>query len=703
MVKKKSGMKSERLMSKIRTQGQVWLFWFAIIFVISVFAGLGVGSFSRGFSRGTSPDGSPLGPDGDLSSDMKYVAEIGDAKVDWAKFYEYFSAYRSSNENMSPEEELEAMNLIVESVIRDESIRAYGRNHGLSVSEDEVRGAIATMKAQFTAAESSDEGGGTILGELQRSLKTNDAGEQRWKEWLASRNMTERDLYRMTEDELFLDRIKKSLEEEITSRKEEIVESVKQIVESELQEGTEFTDLAKLFSYDFYTRKDGGEIPTNISIGLFSTEFDKAVWTLKNPGDITPWFENEFGWEKVQLIEKIPKEKAETSEEMKDELIDLLRRQKGDDEYEPSEDELAWAYEAKHTRMRVRHITLSNMPNIDFNFFVSDLVKAQSLSIYHPLVRGYRAISGHPNNRDLGVEPPIEVKLFLPAEDYGIIENGIVHEDRIEEGIELVNAGKWPDEASWYVPPAEPEMPEPTESVETDSADGSEPSLADADEAEVEIDVDEEPEEEPVSSVAEDTEEADRGPFVSEPPGMVDEPGPPRYPEALEAFEAARDSKAFKDQANVHFYVAWCYEKWLGDEKYKDEIPIGEDEVLTIIEDEYRAAVETYKFEPFYHLSLAKFLLDQERNDEALESADLALEYAGLNKPVLQELNGIYRKLDNEEMQAKVKEKLEIISKREEEERQGSSQSFPIEFGGQGGDSNQPIKIEIPSSGSDGE
>ncbi len=689
MTDKHSHMKSDRLMNRIRTKGQVWLLWVTIFFVVSVFAGLGVGNFTQG-QRAAGASGAPGNFDGQIPEEAKYAAHIGGVKVDFVRFQNLVESMKREQESqsggtLSPEKTLEIMNGVIESVIAEELLRAYGKKNNVTVSDNEVRDKVNEFKAQFISAGSAKDESKTILGEMKKSLGSGKSGEERWREWLMQNNYSDREFFDEQKSALMLEKARKHIEEKIVARKKEVGDKIRTFIDGELEKGRSFEDLARLFSFDFYTRDDGGEIPIAISQGFFSVEFDKNVFKLKTPGETTEWFHTEFGWEKAQLIERTVKEKDKTLDELREELVKEIRTGNPDENYEPTEEELNEAYELRYTSVKVRHLTLSEMSSIDLAKHLEKMEASAQILIVHPLVRGYRAMNGFVNEQMEKPEPAIEVKSHLAAEDFQILEGDTIHADRLDEAIKLLKDGKLPKDASWYVVPAEESAAKLKEDISAAAAAGDgEGESADG---------------ESTQTGGDEAPAAEEGPYVSEPPQFGSKQGEPRYEEAVNGFMVARD-KVFKKMAAPHYYVAWCYETWLADEKHKSELPISEEEAKKIIKDSYTEAAELSEYEPFYHFSLAKYLEGEGDAEGALKSADKALEFSGLNKDILLGLKGIYTRLGAGEQLEKVNEKVKLADEREQEKQGGrGGMSMPIEIpagGGEGGGPNVKIQFDDP-------
>ncbi|WP_116789143.1 peptidylprolyl isomerase [Flavobacterium psychrotrophum] len=71
-----------------------------------------------------------------------------------------------------------------------------------------------------------------------------------------------------------------------------------------LQQGEDFTALAKQFSEDKSSSENGGLLNTFSSGELTSQVFEDQSFLLKTPGEISKPFESQFGWHIVKLVER---------------------------------------------------------------------------------------------------------------------------------------------------------------------------------------------------------------------------------------------------------------------------------------------------------------------------------------------------------------------------------------------------------------
>lgn len=84
-------------------------------------------------------------------------------------------------------------------------------------------------------------------------------------------------------------------------------------IKNQLNEGADFTELAKSYSQDGGTSKNGGLLP-RFGSGRMIPSFESVAFSLQNEGEISEPFKTEFGWHIIKLIKKYP---IGTLEEMK--------------------------------------------------------------------------------------------------------------------------------------------------------------------------------------------------------------------------------------------------------------------------------------------------------------------------------------------------------------------------------------------------
>ncbi|MCK4700413.1 MAG: peptidyl-prolyl cis-trans isomerase, partial [Bacteroidales bacterium] len=87
-----------------------------------------------------------------------------------------------------------------------------------------------------------------------------------------------------------------------------------------LNEGKSFTELAKKYSDDRGSARDGGELPW-FGTGRMVSEFEKAAFSINKNGDICEPVQTNFGW---HIIKRIDKQDLESYNELKHQLKDKV-------------------------------------------------------------------------------------------------------------------------------------------------------------------------------------------------------------------------------------------------------------------------------------------------------------------------------------------------------------------------------------------
>lgn len=91
-------------------------------------------------------------------------------------------------------------------------------------------------------------------------------------------------------------------QKDTTINPEERIKAVYQ----KLQQGESFEDLAKQFSDDKSSARNGGKLRAFKSGQLSSTVFENTAFGLENPGDVSKPTKTQFGWHIIKLIKKEP-------------------------------------------------------------------------------------------------------------------------------------------------------------------------------------------------------------------------------------------------------------------------------------------------------------------------------------------------------------------------------------------------------------
>lgn len=97
--------------------------------------------------------------------------------------------------------------------------------------------------------------------------------------------------------------------------KEEAKQKI-QMIEGKLQAGENFEELARKYSDDYNSARNGGELPW-FGTGRMVKEFETASFSLQKNGDISKPVQTGFGW---HIIKRIDRKEIGTFDETKDEI-----------------------------------------------------------------------------------------------------------------------------------------------------------------------------------------------------------------------------------------------------------------------------------------------------------------------------------------------------------------------------------------------
>ncbi|BDU49468.1 peptidylprolyl isomerase [Haliovirga abyssi] len=120
------------------------------------------------------------------------------------------------------------------------------------------------------------------------------------------------------------------------STKEEIEKYRKKakLIRDRILKGAEFSIMAESYSDDKFSRKKGGDLGF-ISKGMFSEEFDKAAFSLKE-NELSPIIATPVGFE-IMRIEKIELSKRQSFESVKEDIKKNLEKKKREKIYKEIE------------------------------------------------------------------------------------------------------------------------------------------------------------------------------------------------------------------------------------------------------------------------------------------------------------------------------------------------------------------------------
>jgi parvulin-like peptidyl-prolyl isomerase len=409
-----------RLMEAIRRKGNLLLKGFLIMFVISVFAGLGVGFYS--FSnrlRSLVPQGNEpeLKDVGGLVSGGKYAGAVMLVNGEPVTRSEYADVYQSLMDRVNalskdPWEVMYVYGYLINQFTTEGVLLAKARELGVTVSSEDI--AKAKQDAIASYVNKQEGKSGNVVSALGRKLGAFREEKRAYAEFLERTGVSEQQWESSTRRQVLLDNTRKKLQEQTDTKKKTAAEEVKKKIDASLAKGEKFAELSRQYSDDA-TASKGGDIGTWVGRGLLFDEkvADKVFSTPL--GQITEWFDIPAGFQRFEVYDKREAQGPEF-EAQKPKLIEKLQKEKGKD-YKPADDDLKKAYEA----VKFRQILLRTTDEGAADKAVGELAKAAKVEINDPYLLAYQALIGDKLQPPAGIDYDALVKIAknsLAAPDY---------------------------------------------------------------------------------------------------------------------------------------------------------------------------------------------------------------------------------------------------------------------------------------------
>jgi foldase protein PrsA len=595
-----------RTMERIRTQGKWYLLSFAIIFVVSVFAGLGIGGSFSGRQASVNPR-QAASTYRSLVPGVDAVAKVNGHEID---FTTYSARLQSAVNNMRsgqgemPEDPFEQVGVnsqVLDYLIREAVLTRYAQDNGLGVGDSEVNAKFQEMIQQSGLLPGSGEKSKSLVSELGRKFQQSREYEKAEKEFLDRQGMTKTRLKQELRRDLVVLKASDHIKAEEEAKAEAAAQGKLEKIKAALDGGEDFGAVAKEFSDDKGTRDKGGVFDQMVPRGFFDEAFDSVVFDMK-VGTVSEPIKTEFGYQIVKLLEKKAAEGA-AWDKWKRETIATKKQENPD--YTPDDEALKKEYE----QVRVQHITLRTLADRETEGRINWMIFSSDIEVYDPQILAWRAASTEP--------------LYFPQVADTTMEQ-IARSSLLAEGTDLSNMEEIAREyfrvklmryQRAYGDPPEELRPQFEQynleyGVEWDPATAPDyPKLQ------------------------------------------------PLYPLAAGlAMEAVNKES---DWANNHYILAAIYDKWLDDDDSLALFPLDLDTTRELIEQELNTAIDLNEYEAYYYALAGKNYAWWVKPDKAREMLAKAEEFASVDDM------GIYRILTkaygkngdtekNQEMQQKV-------------------------------------------------
>ncbi|MCH7471792.1 peptidylprolyl isomerase [bacterium] len=395
-----------RLMELIRRKGRTLMLFFLGGFLISVFAGLTVGGFDMVGGAGSTPGdfsdpGGQIGPGLTAEDDWDGVAlRVNGRAIDSRAFYQRFNLvynlYGQGGDN--PGSRLELYGITAGNLIEEEILISLGEEVNVEVTKEDIQ----QEKINAISRELQEDSGssGNIFSDAVQKLGSGRKERVAFGKFLDSQSLSEEQWTANTRQGLFMQKTKQRLQELADEQKEQKVERMKGEIDARLAEGESFADLAREYSEDA-NAEGGGDLGTWLARGLlFQQSVEDALFDTPK-GEITDWFDIPAGWQRFEVYDKKEAE-GKDFEAKRDEIVEqLYNEHEGEDDYEPTEEEIARAY----VQVMARQIMLNTRVPQAAQTRLEEETAAADVEINVPYVLAHQAL------HDAVLQPPHEVSM----------------------------------------------------------------------------------------------------------------------------------------------------------------------------------------------------------------------------------------------------------------------------------------------------
>jgi len=593
--------RTKRFMETIRQKGGLCLGIFLGIFLISVFAGLGI---SGGFSfKGCSmqqPEGQTAVPRVKLdTSPEKAIAMlfVNGAPVDEALYYESLTQildYIRSNDRDDPAAALFGYGYAASQLVMQKVTQQRGDELGVKVTNEDVKEEKDKAIAPFMSGEEGSTG--NILGDLAQKMGSNREVKAAFNKFLATQGISEQQWHTETTRNIQMRKTHEQLQTLIDEEKALQANEDKAVIDQRLADGESFAELAKE-----YSDAPGENLDEPLWIGrelALPQQADAMFGT--DIGEITDWIEVPSGWYRFNVLDRKMAEGEEFEAKRSDIILQLNSLNADKEDYEPTEEEIASKYE----QAQVIQIQLRIDDPGAANRELDKLMQEAHVEVNDPFILAYQALMlDH-------IQPPAIM-------DYEQLVN-IAKTAHVGEEYDFLLIQQKLDKAL---------------EMRVGELEGEEETTADSEDGLTEAtDDDTAPEGEESTEGSTDEEGVDKGGDDSAATDAVSEDEEdqfyPLYPLAIGLFKMAIQDNEEAVGYLPYYLIADIYIKWLNDEDTRVKQPLERAAAREEIETNLARAAESNDYSHMLHAQRGLNLAWLERKEEAIASLALAIKYA---------------------------------------------------------------------------
>ena len=607
-----------RLMERIRQQGQTGLIIFIVIFVISIFAGLGVSTFNFATNKRQEQEQAQAGQQVRLESEGVYKDAamvvngyaIKDELLNSTLNGVFNRARQDAND---PGYRFEAYGQVAMYLIRQEMIMIKADELGIKVTADDLKDEKDQAAAQYM--EATEQGGsGNVVGDLAKRLSNNRDRQKAFEEFLMRTGLTEQQWEAETKRAIRSRKTLEAVQAELDGEKEVEATAAKAKVDEELAGGKSFEDVVVEFS-EGPGAETGGDIGTWIQRGLLFSEDAEDVLFSTPVGEISEWIDIPAGFQRFEVYDKQEAEGPEF-EAAKAGIIEGIKTDKGED-YIPTDEEIAEKFE----KVKARQLVIKTTEPGAAEQKIAEEMESAKVEVNNTIILAYQALYAD------RLQPPAgygqeQLEKFAENSAYGDGYDFSLIAAKLKKGLPKLPESGAPAETQSGDDSAVTETTEeggeaaPPEAVE-DGGEADAPATADAEAATGEPGAQEQPADESAAEAdADPTMEADGATPV------------PIYALGIGLFKLALQEDGKGNGPFLQYMLAKTYLDWLADEDAYNSQPMDRPAARQEIEDSLAIVADSYEYSPLVHAYRGLNLAWLEEPDAARESLVKAQKYA---------------------------------------------------------------------------
>lgn len=579
-----------RLMHRIRTRFRVFFVSFAIIFVVSVFAGLGLG-FSGAFNPGGGSQGK-ADKVRTLVPGESSVAMIDGAKIGYDRIYRQAQLQESNmrgqgrQESNDPLAEWKDLSEALDSLFTAEVLEKYAQKANLSVFDADVAKEINKRVDTMFPPEMDKGASKSVVGAAGKWLRTATEREKYTRQYLETTGTTASQLRKEVKQQLTIQKAYEAIENEEKAKSDAKAQEKIKKIQAALKGGEDFGSVAKTYSDDTGSKDKGGLLDQFMPRGFFDAAFDDVVFKMK-VGEVSEPIKVEFGYQFVKLVAKKEAKGAEFEKE-KASLTEVIKKKKGD-EYKVTDEDLKNEYE----QVKVQHITLRTLVDRETSGRIYWLTFAAKKEIYDPMILAWRAANTEPMYL-----PSIEKTTPAMIAQDSLVVKGTDLSKLVAQMKEFEHVKLMRYQHTYGDPP-----------------DDLKPLFAE---------------------------------FKLEYGKEHDAQKPPVYPTLTKLYPLAvglakQAIKLHDGIADYHYALARLYDEWAGDVEARTTFPLDIDAARAEIEAQINEAIKLYEHNGYYYALAGKNYAEWVKPDQAREMLAKAEKFAPGDLDLLNMLTSAYR------------------------------------------------------------